>query len=94
MHTLAFNEHPVEWEIAAISSRPETGLCYGDSGGPLACNMSGQWRLVGIVSHIKLNFSYSYNCAVGLPDFYMRVGYYTQFFNGNYNLSVPLDSSK
>ena len=94
MRTLAFNEHPVEWEIAAISSRPETGVCFGDSGGPLACNMSDQWRLVGIASYIKNKFSYSYMCAVGLPDIYMRVGYFTQFFDGNYDLPVPLDSSK
>ena len=44
--------------------------CNGDSGGPLACNSGGQWKLVGAAS-----FVYG-SCSTSYPSVYANVPYF------------------
>ena len=82
--TLSFYEHREISQIAAISPRFEAGACFGDSGGPLACNQTGQWRLVGLASHVETPDDYE-DCSAIEPDIYSRVEFYSNFFEGNSN---------
>jgi hypothetical protein len=45
-----------------------TAPCFGDSGGPLAYQSGGQWRLAGLVS-----YGSSAGCISGSPDGFTRV---------------------
>lgn len=41
-------------QICAATVRGEgTGVCHGDSGGPLQCQLNGQWYLAGVTSFGK-----------------------------------------
>ena len=78
----SFDKHRVASQITAQSSRIFAGGCYGDSGGPLACQPPGQRGkrlLVGLASYSQSN-SFFRNCAAGFPDVYTRVANYTDFF--------------
>lgn len=56
-----------ETEICAGDASGGPGVCGGDSGGPLQCQLEdGKWYLIGIVSYGK-------PCAQGFPDVYARV---------------------
>ena len=45
------------------------GVCNGDSGGPLACEVEGQWVLAGVTS-------WALGCDVNYPSVYTSVSYY------------------
>ena len=77
----SFYNHTVASQITAQSSRIFAGGCYGDSGGPLACQPPGQrgQRLVGLSSYSQTMGSIP-KCAAGFPDVYTRVAHYADFF--------------
>ncbi|KPJ20544.1 Collagenase [Papilio machaon] len=54
------------------SGQGNVGPCGGDSGGPLALNLSGQRVLIGVVS-----FHSAMGCRVGFPGGYARVTSFT-----------------
>lgn len=82
--TLSFYEHRELSQIAAISPHISSGTCFGDSGGPLACNQTGQWRLVGLLSYV-ITPENTEHCSGLVPEVYSRVEFYTNFFEGNGN---------
>merc|ERR1712012_5325 len=47
--------------------------CTGDSGGPLACNKDGVWKLAGAASYVYGN------CETRAPSVYTRISHYRQF---------------
>ncbi|KAK8767403.1 hypothetical protein V5799_005824 [Amblyomma americanum] len=58
------------WHLCG--GRPGQGVCYGDSGGPLSCQLSdGRWYVIGVAS-------FGSGCARGnYPDVYTRVHHFT-----------------
>uniref|UniRef100_A0A8D2DSD0 Serine protease 45, pseudogene n=1 Tax=Sciurus vulgaris TaxID=55149 RepID=A0A8D2DSD0_SCIVU len=65
-------------------------LCYGDSGGPLACDVQGRWVLAGVLSWEKA-------CSQARnPGVYTRITKYSQWIKKQLSrgtLSVPCSSS-
>lgn len=62
-------------EICAGGSEDvRAGVCVGDSGGPLQCQMSdNRWYQIGIVS-------WSYRCAApGVPDVFTKVSLFNDW---------------
>ena len=57
-----------------------SGICIGDSGGPLFSRSSqGRWVLIGVVSYVTGYVSSDkskYTCDPGLPSFYSSVPYH------------------
>jgi hypothetical protein len=51
-----------------------SGACYGDSGGPLIANNSGQVSVIGITNYIS-----SEGCDVEVPTVFARVKFYIPF---------------
>ncbi|PVD21821.1 hypothetical protein C0Q70_17623 [Pomacea canaliculata] len=49
----------------------DTGACYGDSGGPLMCEMNGRFYITGVMSWLINNCS-----ARGFPNVFTRVTSY------------------
>merc|ERR1712121_83842 len=63
-----------EWQIGdyhvCTGKAGTSGSCNGDSGGPLACKVDGQWKLVGATSWGL------YGCPTTAPSVYARVSYF------------------
>nr|XP_050035767.2 transmembrane protease serine 9-like [Dermacentor andersoni] len=59
-----------KWHLCG--GRPGRGVCYGDSGGPLSCQLSdGRWYVLGVAS-------FGSGCArASYPDVYTRVHHFT-----------------
>ncbi|KAH7952165.1 hypothetical protein HPB52_019673 [Rhipicephalus sanguineus] len=59
-----------KWHLCG--GRPGRGVCYGDSGGPLSCQLSdGRWYVLGVAS-------FGSGCArAHYPDVYTRVHHFT-----------------
>ena len=55
----------------------KSGACNGDSGGPLSCNVSGTWKLVGVTS-----FGVA-GCSPSFPSVYTNVAYYRNWIKGH-----------
>ncbi|XP_041369701.1 plasma kallikrein-like [Gigantopelta aegis] len=49
----------------------DTGACYGDSGGPLMCEVEGRYYVTGVMSWLVSNCS-----AMGFPNVFTRVPSY------------------
>ncbi|XP_014782509.1 coagulation factor IX [Octopus bimaculoides] len=56
----------------------DTGACYGDSGGPLMCEVNGTYYLGGVMSWLINNCS-----ARGFPNVFTRVQSYLDWIHGN-----------
>ena len=52
-----------------VGKHGKSGICHGDSGGPLACKVGGQWVLAGATSWAKV-------CDINYPSVYASVPYY------------------
>ncbi|ESP05054.1 hypothetical protein LOTGIDRAFT_109254 [Lottia gigantea] len=52
----------------------DTGACYGDSGGPLMCELDGRYYVTGVMSWLINNCS-----ARGFPNVFTRVTSYTDW---------------
>lgn len=63
--------------ICAYSGQRGTGICHGDSGGPLAYNNT----LIGITSWGAL-------CAKGKPDGFTRISTYVDWIEANMNVEI------
>ena len=63
--------HYGEWHICVDA--PNAGACAGDSGGPLACQKNGQWKLVGDTSFV---FG---DCLTYYPTVYGRMPYFVSW---------------
>ncbi|KAF6035073.1 hypothetical protein EB796_006612 [Bugula neritina] len=55
-----------------------TGACNGDSGGPLACLVNGQWYLAGATS-----WGISGCTTRGYPSVYTRISYFSEWVREN-----------
>ena len=55
---------------AGFSKKNSTGVCFGDSGGPLICHQNGQTVLAGIASWTKPG------CNTEMPNVFTRVSNY------------------
>ncbi|XP_040850913.1 putative serine protease 45 [Ochotona curzoniae] len=64
---------PLVLSDMVCATNHEENLCYGDSGGPLACEVEGRWILAGVLSWEKA-------CAKAQnPGVYTRVTKYTSW---------------
>ena len=60
---------------ATFPGSPESAICFGDSGGPLAVHTGPVWRLLGIVSFIPLpGLGGGPVCGAGKTTVYTSVG--------------------
>ena len=83
VRTRSLYDHQNPSQIAAMSKRFPADTCNGDSGGPLACNVTGQWLIVGILSGgQKSPPGFTEECMGFEPEVYSRVSFYTEFFEG------------
>ncbi|CAN7938632.1 unnamed protein product, partial [Ixodes hexagonus] len=62
------------WHLCGGSPSGYKGVCYGDSGGPMACQLGdGRWYLAGVAS-------FGPGCAKDTtPDVYTRVSYFSDW---------------
>ncbi|BFZ22231.1 hypothetical protein BsWGS_25270 [Bradybaena similaris] len=59
-------------------SKRNAGVCFGDSGGPLACRVGDLFYLAGIASNVESECHKMY-----LPDLFTRVSYYRKWIANN-----------
>ncbi|GGM74577.1 serine protease [Longimycelium tulufanense] len=57
-------------EICTDSPGRNSGVCYGDSGGPQVKKVAGQWQLIGVASHLAT--SRTSTCGI-YPSAYVNV---------------------
>lgn len=68
---------------AGGSNMNSTGICSGDSGGPLIKQVNGKWTLFGITSYSHID-----QCAhPRFADGFTRVQYYRDWINAKLKLS-------
>ncbi|XP_007949978.1 putative serine protease 45 [Orycteropus afer afer] len=80
---------PLVLEDMICATNYGENLCYGDSGGPLACEVGGKWILAGVMSWEKA-------CAKAQnPGVYTRVTKYSQWIRKQLDgaVSVPCAST-
>lgn len=60
-----------------IATTPPTGLCTGNMGGGLFCNINNWWELVGVLAHTP-----GAGCgAINSPGIYMEVRQFNAWIN-------------
>ncbi len=80
---------------ATFPGSPESAICFGDSGGPLAVHTGFVWRLLGIVSFIPLpGLGGGPACGTGKTTVYTSVGRFHSWIahvlrNGDPATSMP-----
>ena len=70
------NQKVYDYQIC-VGDLGRSGACHGDSGGPLACKVGGQWVLAGATSWGHPG------CDVNYPTAYSRVSYYRDWIKEN-----------
>ncbi|RNA13242.1 chymotrypsin-like elastase family member 2A [Brachionus plicatilis] len=62
---------------------PNTNVCFGDSGGPLAVKKNGKWTLHGVTSYVLVNTDINgrYKCITGKPSYFVNVSKYLDWIN-------------
>ena len=88
-----FKGFNVKTQIAAgklnKTERVFSGACFGDSGGPLIADNSGNLSVIGITSYISAK-----GCDVEIPTVFARVKYYIPFIQQTINSLVEKFNSE
>ena len=64
------------YSFCAGKEGSKVDTCPGDSGGPLFCEINGEWRIIGITSHGP-------DCGYGHPGIYAKVAFVLPWIKDN-----------
>lgn len=81
-----FGDFVIESTLCTITRDTESGICNGDSGGPLTVNRDGRDVLVGIVS-----FGALAGCELGFPTGFVRITYFLDWINSHRKMTEERD---
>jgi secreted trypsin-like serine protease len=75
-----FGDFVIDSTLCTITKNTQSGICNGDSGGPLTLEKNGQRYLVGVVSFVALA-----GCQLNYPTGYARVTSFYSWIKTNMN---------